>query len=94
MIECQKDSQALCDLCQIREVERSTIQENVLTSEQTVEFKRLNFFQILDQFTNVCTFCFVMSFDLKVYQDHVFKHCKHQKYIVNAYLSTLKDIET
>jgi superfamily II DNA helicase RecQ len=65
MTECQQDSQALCDLCQTREVERSTIRENVLTSQQTVEFERLNFFEILDQFKNVCTFCFVMSFDLE-----------------------------
>jgi hypothetical protein len=92
MIECQKDSQTLCNLCQTREVECSTIWENVLTSQQTVEFERLNFFEILDQFKDICTFCFMMSFNSE-YQDHHFKNCKKHKQVVSTYLSTLNDIK-
>jgi len=32
MTECQKNEQALCDLCRAREVKRDVVRENVLTS--------------------------------------------------------------
>ena len=92
MTECVKNQHALCDLCRAREVERDTVRENVLTSQQAVEIEKSNFFQVLDYFTDVCTFCFVMSLDFEVYKDHHFKNCKAQKHIVSAYLSALEDI--
>ncbi len=75
MTECQINQQALCDLCQTREVECNSIREDVLTNQQTVEIERLKFFQILDYFTDVCTFCFVLSLNSETYNNHTLKDC-------------------
>jgi len=92
MTECQTNSSAFCDLCQTREVERNTVRENVLTSQQSIEIERLKFFQILDHLTDVCTFCFVLSLDSETFNDHTLKDCSKHQLKVSFYFSTLNKL--
>lgn len=94
MTECQINQQALCDLCQSREVERNVIRQEVLTSQQTVETNILQFFQVLDEFTDVCTFCFVLDLKSEAYRDHSFQNCVKQQHQVRYYFSTLQKIRS
>jgi len=75
-----------------REVERNSIKEDVLINQQTVEIERSKFFKILNHFTDVCTFCFVLSLDSETYNNHTLKNCFEHQLKVSFYFFTLKKL--